>query len=178
MHQKEVRAILYCKGGEELTKTFILWTHGVSVIPEFTKAYTYTENNLSIRPTGFGSIVKQKMGTENWFHFAIPSGSKLCGIPGDAWVSLEQIHLRFKINTGAVIKQITAHHNNQPNSSSPRFFDSGPLVITGQDTEYSAAINPHIKCKGPIVICARVFWEADNGEITFAGAGARFEGSE
>ncbi len=161
-----------------MTKTFILWVHGASVIPEYTKAFTGHDYGLYLRPTGYGSIVKQKVGTDNWFHFAIPSGSKLCGIPGDARVSLQEAFVRFKINTGAVIKQITVHENDHPNSSSPRIFDSGSISITGQDTEYAIPIVPYKICTGPIVICVYVHWEADNGEVLFTGAGARFEATE
>jgi len=161
-----------------LTKTFILWVHGASVIPEYTKAFTGNDNGLYIHPMGYGSKIKQRIGTDNWFHFAVPSGSKLCGIPGDASVSLEQIYLRFNINNGAAIKQITVHENGSKNGSSPKIYDSGIINITGQNTEYAPLILPSNKCTGSIVICVFIHWEAEDGEVLFTGAGARFEATE
>lgn len=148
---------------------FRFWTHGVSVIPEFTKEYTGTDNGLYMQRMGFGTIIRQRIGTFNWFHFAIPSATEL----DDDNVSYWHAWVRFKINTGAVIKEITVHQNHK-NSASPRIWQSGPITITGQDTEYSINL-PDTQCRGPLVICVLVHFEAAGGEVFFTGAGAHFE---
>ncbi len=152
-----------------MSDTFRFWTHGVSVIPEYTKERTGTDNGLFMQPMGFGTVVRQKVGTSNWFHFAIPSATTL----DDDNVSYYHAWLRFRINTGAVIKEITVHQNHK-NSESPRIWESGDITISGQDTEYSINL-PDQQCKGPLVICVKVFFEAAGGEVVFAGAGAHFE---
>ena len=143
------------------------WTHRVSVIPEYTKENTGTDNGLYIRHAGYGAIIRQNVGTSNWFHFAIPTPTVLSGNIDyyDAW-------LRFEINTGAVIKAIHVRQNPE-NSQSELIWNSDAITISGQDTEY--AINlPDRKCRGPLVICVNVYFEADGGEIVFTGAGGNF----
>ena len=152
-----------------MTDEFKFWTHGVSVIPEYTKEYTGHDNGLYIRRAGWGAQIRQNVGTSNWFHFAIPSASRL----DDDNVSHYHAWLRFKINTGAVIRAIHVRHNNS-NSSSPVIWHNNNLSITGQDTEFDMNL-PDNQCYGPIVICVRVEFEAEGGEIIFAGAGVRFE---
>jgi len=51
-----------------MSDTFQFWTHGVSVIPEYTKEYTNHDNGLYMRRAGWGAQVRQKKGTMNWFH--------------------------------------------------------------------------------------------------------------
>ena len=148
---------------------FRFWTHGVSVIPEYTKEYTGTDNGLYMRRTGFGTVIRQKVGTANWFHFAIPSATEL----DDDNVSYYHAWLRFKINTGAVIKAIHVRENSK-NSQCPIIWKNDGLVITGQDTEYSIDL-PNKQCKGPLVICVKVYFEAEGGEVLFTGAGGHFE---
>ncbi len=152
-----------------MSDSFRLWTHGASVIPEYTKEYTGTDNGLYLRPTGYGAIVRQNVGTSNWFHLAIPSATKL----DDDNVSKYHAWLRFKINTGAVIKRIHVREN-QVNSQCPLIWDSGSKTISGQDTEYSINLTDS-KCRGPLIICVKVHFEANGGEIIFAGAGGHFE---
>ena len=109
------------------------------------------------------------VGTGNWFHFAIPSATLL----DDDNVSYYHAWVRFKINTGAVIKRIHVRENSK-NSACPHLYDSGPISVTGQDTTYSINL-PDRQCKGPLVICLYVWFEADDGEIIFTGAGGHFE---
>jgi hypothetical protein len=149
---------------------FRFWTHGVSVIPEYTKEYTGTDNGLYMRRAGFGAVIRQNVGTSNWFHFAIPSATEL----DDDNVSRYHAWLRFKINTGAVITNIHVRENNAANSNCPVIWQNNSLSITGQDTEYSIDL-PDTRCYGPLVICVRVVFEAAGGEVTFTGAGGHFE---
>ena len=148
---------------------FRFWTHGVSVFPEYTKEYTGTDNELYMRRSGYGTIIRQKVQTGNWFHFAIPSATEL----DDDNVSYYHAWVRFNINTGAVIKYINVHENNS-RGSSPRIWESGALSITGQDTEYSINLRDN-RCRGPLVISVYVFFEAAGGEVKFTGAGGHFE---
>lgn len=49
---------------------YIFWTHGVNV-------QVLDRNRLTeISRHGYGTRVKQKWGTDNWFHFAIPTPSQ------------------------------------------------------------------------------------------------------
>lgn len=148
---------------------FRFWIHGSSVIPEYTKEYTGHDNGLYLRRTGYGAIVRQNVGTGNWFHFAIPSATEL----DDDNVSYYHAWLRFKINTGAVIQKIAVRHNKK-NSECPVIWRNDTLSISGQDTEYSINL-PDARCKGPLVICVYVFFEAEGGEVLFTGAGGHFE---
>ena len=153
-----------------MSDDFRFWTHGVSVIPEYTKEFTGTNNGLYMRPTGYGTRIKQNRGSSNWFHFAIPSATKL----DDDDVSHYHAWIRFKINTGAVIQRIHVRENSGANSQCPRIWERNDLTITGRDEEYSINL-PDGRCTGPLVICVYVHFEADNGEVIFAGAGGRFE---
>ena len=148
---------------------FRFWAHGVSVIPEYTKEYTGTDNGLYMRRAGWGALIRQNVGTANWFHFAIPSATEL----DDDNVSYYHAWLRFRINTGAVIKAIHVRENRK-NSECPVLWRNDSLTITGQDTEYSINL-PDRRCRGPLVICVKVHFEADNGEVVFTGAGGHFE---
>lgn len=148
---------------------FRFWMHGVSVIPEYTKEYTGHDNGLYMRRAGFGAVIRQNTGTNNWFHFAIPSATEL----DDDNVSYYHAWLRFKINTGAVIKAIHVRQNHK-NSECPIIWNSGLITITGQDTEYSINL-ADAQCKGPLVICVNVYFEAAGGEVMFTGAGGHFE---
>ena len=148
---------------------FRFWTHGVSVIPEYTKEYTGTDNGLYMRRMGYGTDIKQKANSENWFHFALPSATEL----DDDSVSYYHAWVRFNINTDAVIKEINVHQNSK-NSDSPRIYESGPITISGQNTEYSINLRD-ARCKGPLVISVRVYFKNDNGLVRFSGAGGHFE---
>jgi len=163
-----------------MSETFKFWTHGVSVVPEYTKEYTGTDNGLYLRRTGFGSIVRQNLGTGNWFHFAIPSATRLDDDASKHYLAW----LRFRINTDAVIKQIHVR-GNQRNSESPIIWQSGSISITGQDTQYdidlrkqgsgSFAARVSNFSYGPVVISVNVYFEGAKGEVLFTGAGVHFE---
>lgn len=152
-----------------MSDEFRFWIHGVAVIPEYTKEYTGHDNGLYMRRSGFGAQIRQKKGSSNWFHLAIPSATEL----DDDNVSYYHAWLRFKINTGAVIQRIHVRENSKT-CHSALIWDSGPLTVTGQCTEYSINL-PDRRCRGPLVICVLVFFEADNGEVIFTGAGGHFE---
>lgn len=147
---------------------FKFWTHGVNVIPEYTKEYTGHDNGLYMRPTGFGTIIRQNIGTSNWFHFPIPSATEL----DDDAVDIYHAYLRGKINTHAVIKRIdirAAMHDDY----CPNIWSSN-VSLTGQDLEENFNISDQLS-KGPIAMCVFVDFEENGGEVLFTGAGAHFE---
>lgn len=152
-----------------MSDEFRFWTHGTAVMPEYTKELTGTDNGLYLRRAGFGAVVRQRVGTDNWFHFPIPSATEL----DDDSVSYYDAWIRFKTNTGAVIKEIHVRHNHK-NGECPVIWNSGPVTITGVGTQYSVNLTD-AQCKGPLVICVKVLFEAAGGEIMFTGAGAHFE---
>lgn len=110
--------------------------------------------------------MRQKGGTTNWFHFAIPSATKL----DDDNVDYYHAWLRVKVNNSAVITRVHIREASGPNSNCPIIYDSGILNITGQDTELSFNL-PDQRCKGPLVMCVNAQFDANSGEIVFAGAG-------
>ena len=154
----------------KMSDTFIFWTHGADVIVEYTKEYTGHDNGLYLRRAGWGAQVKQKKGSLNWFHFAIPSASKL---DGDN-VSHCHAWLRAKVNNDAVIDRVHVRVAAGPQRNNLLIFDSGSLNITEQDDQFSFDL-PNQRCKGPLVMCVRVKFEGNKGEVVFAGAGGWFE---
>ena len=156
-----------------MAEEFKFWTHGTAVIPEYTKSLTGHNNGLHLRPTGYGSEVWQKADTSNWFHFAIPSPSRL-----DDWSSYRyHAWLRARIGNCAVIDAVNIHEASGPDSRSPRIYESGRLNWTGRNQEFSFNLNDR-KCRGPLVMSVHARFETGTKQhrtIWFAGAGARFE---
>jgi len=164
-----------------MADTFQFWTHGVDVIPEYTKEYTNSDNGLYMRRAGWGAQIKQYIGTENWFHFAIPSAIELNSKPlyyhhdpdpqkpqpYNAW-------LRVRLNEFAVIDRVHFREAPGPKSNSKLIHDSGPLKVTNQDTELKFKL-PGKQCKGPLVMCVHVKFIDAWGEVVFAGAGVWLE---
>ena len=48
-----------------MSDSFKFWTHGVNVIPEYTKEYTGHDNGLFMRRAGWGAQIRQRKGTSN-----------------------------------------------------------------------------------------------------------------
>jgi len=145
------------------------WTHGADVIAEYTKEYTGHDNGLYMRRAGWGAQIKQKKGTSNWFHFAIPTAEMLDNKP----VEIIRAWLRVRNNEDALIDRVQIREASGPMSGSPIIYDTGPYLVYAQDTELIFDIYDHI-CKGPLVMCVHVEFEKDNGEVVFAGAGVWF----
>lgn len=153
-----------------MSDTFHFWTHGVNVVPEYTKEYTGHDNGLYLRRAGWGAQIKQRIDTSNWFHFAIPSATQL----DDDNVDYYHAWLRVRVNNDAAIKRVHVREASGPNSACPVIHDTGTINITGQDTQLSFNLRDQ-RCKGPLVICVYVEFEGDNGEVVFTGAGGWFE---
>jgi hypothetical protein len=155
---------------DNVSDLFQFWTHGADVIAEYTKEYTGHDNDLYLRRAGWGAQVKQKKGSSNWFHFAIPSATRVDGHN----VSRCHAWLRAKVNNDAKIDRVHLREAAGPQSNCPIIYDSGSLNLTGQDEEFGFNL-PDNCCTGPLVMCVHVIFEGDEGEVVFAGAGVRFE---
>lgn len=153
-----------------MSDTFKFWTHGVAVIPEYTKEYTGTDNGLFIRRAGWGAQVRQYGETDNWFHFAIPSATEL----DDDGVSYFHAWLRVRVNNDAVIDRIHLREATGPQTNSTLIHDTGNINITGRDLELDFNL-PDRQCKGPLVMSIHVRFDTHNGEVVFAGVGGWFE---
>lgn len=152
-----------------MSDSFYFWTHGVNVIPEYTKEYTGHDNGLYMRRAGWGAQIRQKRGTSNWFHFAIPSATKL----DDDNVDHYHAWLRGTINNHAVIKRVHIREA-RPGWDCPVIWDSGAINLTGRNLEESFNI-PDRLSNGPLVMCVYVEFEDEDGEVIFTGAGGWFE---
>ncbi len=59
-----------------------------------------------------------------------------------------------------------------PAGKMPNIYNA--LTITGQNKDFDYNL-PDGTCTGPLVLCVHVKFDGSNGEVIFAGAGARFE---
>ncbi len=111
---------------------FASWTHGVDIQIEY-------PNNLDwIYRRGFGTQLKGKPDTTNWFHFAVPTPVIVDG----ARCKLEQAMLRFVTGSVAAIvrhihvydgeKRIATHDN--VNLTGPHGFE--PFSVPGRPLIY------------------------------------------
>jgi len=148
-----------------MSDSFHFWTHGVNVQVE----YTDPARGLVVKRAGWGTRIEQNKGTMNWFHFAIPSATRL----DDDNVDHYHAWLRGHINNHAVITRVHIREA-RPNFNVPVIWDSGPLNLTGRNLEESFNINDR-RSKGPLVICVRVEFEEEGGIVIFTGAGGWFE---
>jgi hypothetical protein len=152
-----------------MAEMFHFWTHGINVVPEFTKEYTGNNNGLVLRPMGYGASIKQSRGTDNWFHLAIPSGTRL---DGDA-VRLRSAWLRLSVGNGPVVDRVRLHEATGPGAESQPFHDSGPLNFTGRSEQINFNLGSR-PATGPLVMCIHAVFNG-SGEIVITGAGAQFD---
>lgn len=149
------------------------WIHGVNVQPEV------EDKSLEIRRMGAGARVRQKLKTNNWFHFAIPTPT--C-INDDFDVEHWQVVIRFLIKWCAWIDMIHVWVGDK-RIIGPK---EGAVNLKKDKTRYEINI-PHDKIRdksgsgGGLLICVHVQFEADEfedekpkGEIDFIGAAAKF----
>jgi hypothetical protein len=149
-----------------MSESYAFWTHGVSVQAEWTDP----GRGLSIRRAGWGAEITQPKGTNNWFHFAIPSATQL----DDEVVDYYHAWLRVNVNNDAAIRRFHIRHASGPNSACPVIYRNDEMNITGQDTELVFNLDDQ-RCKGPLVMCVYVEFDGDSGKVVFAGAGVHFE---
>lgn len=166
-----------------MSDEFVFWTHGVAVIPEYTTEYTGKETchnkklpyNLYMKRTGQGTFIRQTEGTCNWFHFAIPSATKL----DNDNVSHFHAWLRVRVNNSAIINAVHIWKAQGQSGAEERIYNSQDpntpsLNETGQHRTLDFDL-PDDRCEGPLVMCVHVSFNKKGGELVFEGAGARFE---
>ena len=138
------------------------WVHGAAVQVEFPNAVT------SIQRAGWGTEIVQAQGTENWFHFAIPTPTRL----DKEDVDQQELYLLAHIDNKATIDEMSCHRAGEKArleewtvSYSARTIDaSTPFII------------PKEKCTKPLVLCIHVKFDGPgDGMVTFYGAGGSFE---
>lgn len=151
-----------------MSDTFKFWNHGVSIVPEYTREYTGTNNRLFMRRTGFGTIIRQRGGTWNWFHIPIPSPSRL----DDDASTTYSASLRAEINDFATIQEVNIHEAVS-GSSSPGIFHRN-VNLTGRAETFNFDLLAK-ECTGPLTMSIRVRFDTNNGQIIFRGAGVQFE---
>ena len=142
---------------------FSFWTHGASLIAEYTEEGTNTANVLFIQRAGWGTRVSQNQGTWNWFHLAVPSATEL-----DHWRSYHMhAWLDMEVNNFAVVTDI--HVREGANL----IYSSG-VNITGQNNTFPINLDDG-RCSRPLVICVRVRFDRSFGQVIFRGAGVNFK---
>ncbi|QTA84242.1 Uncharacterized protein dnm_002360 [Desulfonema magnum] len=120
-----------------------------------------------MRRAGWGAQIRQNRGTWNWFHFAIPSATKL----DDDNVDHYHAWLRGHINGKATITDVHIRHGG--------WHHDGTIIFRSQPNLSERVLNesfnlPDRRCTQPLVMSIRIEFEA-GGQVVFTGAGARFE---
>ncbi len=128
-----------------MSDNFTFWTHGVDVIAEFTKEYTGDDNGLYMRRAAWGARIRQNGGTSNWFHFALPSATKL----DDDNVDHYHAWLRGHINGQATITDVRITHGGW-NHDGKVIFSIQPS-LTGRVLNESFNL-PDRRCTQPLVM--------------------------
>ena len=144
-----------------MSDDFRYWTHGVAVQVE------YPDNVKSIRRAGWGTDIVQAQGTENWFHFAIPTPTRL----DDDNVDQQGLYLLAKIDNKATIDEMSCHRAGEGRLKEWNVSYSATTI--GADTYFDI---PNQKCTKPLVLCIHVKFDGPgDGMVTFYGAGGNFE---
>jgi len=146
---------------------FDLWTHATSVAVEDESAA-----GLKVSRTGYGAAIMQDEGTDNWYHFPIPTGTLL----DNETVDLYDAWLLFNINNNAHIDLI--HIREATQNGAVKVYDSGPINLTGirgddERARHHIDIRPNRRITGPLALCVHATFHDSGGRIDFRGAGAR-----
>ncbi|MDN5869527.1 MAG: hypothetical protein L0H73_02210 [Nitrococcus sp.] len=155
-----------------MSDSYFLWTHGVNVIPEYTKEYTGTDNGLYMRRAGFYAIIRQNGGTENWFHFPIPTPTWL----DDNKVEHYHAFLRGYVYPTAAIDLVHVRESRD-GYEAHKIYDSDekdPIYLN--DGQFEVDFNLEDRsCTGPLVMCVHVKFIDEANQVMFTGAGGSFE---
>lgn len=140
------------------------WVHGVDV-------HVQNEPNSTddIRRNSQGTRIRQNRGG-NWFHFAIPTPTLL----ENNEVEHVDAFLRGKINGQATIRKVHIYRGGEPRDFRILKLDYEEYEGPSNDILDELYNLPDEICHDPLVMCIYVEFES-GGEITFAGAGARFD---
>jgi len=144
------------------------FTHGTSVQVEYPKRVEY------LRRAGFYTKITQNAGTDNWFHFAIPTPTKHDNNDMEHY----DVYLRAWVNENARVADVHVWDGNRRvqnfgGSGEPK--GTPPLPFVNQVIDWYGNI-PDQKVKYGLVVCVHVEFltGAPKGEVHFIGAGACF----
>jgi len=148
---------------------YAYWTHGVDGQIEWPNMVLDGGQGTPVghpRRAGFGLCVRQNAGTTNWFHFAIPTPTKL---HDDASIWLKNIHLRIEVNENAMVDSVHLWDGGS------RFQTWDNLSLVGQSIDQDFD-NPDHNTSSGIVVCVLVKFLDGNetGQVTFVSAGGRY----
>ncbi|MGH9039993.1 MAG: DUF6623 family protein [Acidimicrobiia bacterium] len=151
-----------------------MWIHGVTAMVEW--PYLTTE----IRHTGFGTIVKQPAGTENWLHLTMPVPTI---IDDDAEVAATRIAFKATLNENARIKEVHVRMGTEVISAKAVDWggdDVNQQINLGGEFHtpgFAHGDLPIRHADAPLALCLKVEFldGALPGEICLRGAGASFD---
>ena len=150
-----------------MKESYRYWNHGVNLIPEYTKEYTKTDNGLYLRRAGWGTVVRQKANTSNWFHIPLTSASSLDG----DYATINAAFLKVKVNNFAVITDVHVTSIDQSPYTNEVYPFYKKTNYTGIDDvlmfKFKETLNG-----GALAISVHVKFETDKGEVIFRAAGA------
>lgn len=150
-----------------MAELFKFWNHGVQVIPEFTKEYTNTDNDLYMRRAGWGTLIKQRPKTENWFHMPLTSATSLDGDP----TTINKVFLKADIHKDAVIKRIHVTMIDQsPTSPVAIMLVQANVNITNKTDVFTFKF-PNTVDGGAINLSVLVEFKTRDAQIIFRSAG-------
>ncbi|MBV1924769.1 MAG: hypothetical protein KUG68_12155 [Flavobacteriaceae bacterium] len=151
-----------------MAELFRFWSHGVSLVPQFTQVFTNTNNGLRMECADWGTKVSQNAGTDNWFHFPLTSATSL---DGDGAV-INSAFFLADINNDATISGIHLTMIDQsPATKDPILLINQNLNITGQNDRFDFNFRQRI-VGGALVLSIKVRFDRDNGSVIFKSAGA------
>jgi hypothetical protein len=134
------------------------WTHGVDTVVEF------PNKTAEVRHAGWGTLIRQAAGTDNWFHIAIPS-AKIIDKP---LAKMREIHLRAEVNESAQIDLI-------------HFRDDGKLIFSKAVSFTNRVVDEvfqrdDLPIEGAISLCIHVTFLSGShlGYIIVRSAGGAF----
>lgn len=143
------------------------WTHGAGVLVANERA-----DDLEVTRSGHSGRIRQAEGSTNWFHFAIPTGTRLDN------ESVDVLHawLRYRINLDAHIDRVhVTESRTASGADAERIFDSGPVEHSGisehdRGSQMEINIADH-EVQGPVALSVHVNFHGPRGEVHFIGAG-------
>ena len=137
--------------------TYEFWTHGVDTVVEF------PNRAAEVRHAGWGTLIRQAAGTDNWFHIAIPS-AKIINNPA----KMREIRLRAEVNECARIDLI-------------HFRDDGKLIFSKAVSFTNGIVDEvfqsdDLPIEGGISLCIHVTFLSGSclGHIMVRSAGGAF----
>jgi hypothetical protein len=136
---------------------YTLWIHGTAVQVEF------PANIASMVRGGWGTDNEQPQGSDNWFHLAVPTPTRM-----DDDVDHIRLHLLGSIGNKATIDLVTCHRAGEGRLA------EWPVSLSAKALDEHFDL-PVQQCTKPLVLCVHVSFDGPgNGLISFHGAGADY----